>query len=348
MDTVTLNYEEYLLFTGWGEYTYANNTMTGRLKRLTKMGVHVVSSKGRAKKAEYILEIPKGFWRMLLIKSMWYTEVGADYISYLIDGRNVLKVNKGNIVLFDTEIYLELAEKHGATFESVKSTCIRIRNYLMELEYIRTDSHIKSHRVKESFLTNEWLISDDALHYDQSARDHWTAFIYKLLTMYQKINPTATALPMNIFGEKVHQFYSFGMAEKLDVNYYQVAKKTIVTDSMIDDIEHSRLVFLKTKNLSLVKEELFSRQRLYKEEKKNKDIQRKEEVKKHELEQKLTNDEWKEIKKQLFIIEGQNENKCPPRTVVQEEHSKRIMDELFGLFDEDLSSNSPSVITEYT
>ncbi|MFZ3591507.1 hypothetical protein ACOI1C_20335 [Bacillus sp. DJP31] len=332
MDTVTLDYKQYLAFTSWSEANYKNKTQTDKVTKLTNMGVQVVATLGRGKKAEYIITIPAGFWRMLLIKSMSYTEVGADYIDFLIEGRDVLNTEEGPIVRFDSEIYPELAAKHNVEVESVKTTCIRVRNFLKEHGYIRTATvdGMKTHRVKKSFLTKEWVTGTEALQFDQAARNHWIRYYREKLSLYKDIDPTATMLPMNVFGVEIRQIYSFGMKDKLDVYYYRVAKKTVVTDNMTADINYAHLSFLETRNLAEVLNELSRRQKLYRTQKKHRDEQK---VAANEQAQakKLSKEEREAIHKQMFVIEVQREINWTPPTKEQEERLMLAIEEALSL-----------------
>ncbi|NSL68291.1 hypothetical protein [Bacillus toyonensis] len=325
MDKITLTHEQYLSFTGWSERHALKQTVTDRIDRLTKMGMQEVTTNGRGKNATYTFIIPSEFWRLLLIPFMSYTAVGADYINYLLEGKDVLNTQEGIIVRFSTEIIQELAEIHNVDIEAVKTTCRRIRKHLTDCSYIRLDmpESVKSHRVKET-RDGGWMTGEKAFKYDQQARVHWTHFFHTKLAQYQEIEPTATKVPMYIFGAEAKRIYQVDMARWLEVEYYRVAKRTYITDNLTNDINYARQVFLETCNLSQVREELAHRQEQYKLEKLRRDEQKQLEKRQQE-ELAPSREEKKEIRERINEVVKSGEFVARMRTTEeQEEHDKLI------------------------
>lgn len=329
MDRVTLDYRGYLMFTGWSEGHYAKQIQSNRRAKLSKMGTQVVASTGKGKNASYVVDIPSGFWSMLLIPSMNYTAVGAEYINMLVEGRDKLHTDNGTIVKFNNEIYEELAEDYNADLEAVKATCKRIRNYLIDHGYIQRDLvHCeKTHRVKQQ--KNEgWTTGSAAIEYDKRARSIWYSFFQEKLSMYKEINPTATEVPLYIVGKELRELYSFGMKERLEVDYYRVAKKTNISDKLVSDLAYARHSFLKTLNLSQVREELAERQASYKIKKSLDD----ENVLK--LIKENTQPSQEEIaaeREAMNLIELKRETKWEPPTEEQKEKTRRAVEMAMSL-----------------
>ncbi|MCD4646905.1 hypothetical protein AR454_07745 [Bacillus mycoides] len=325
MDIVTLTHEQYLNFTGWSENHALKQTVQNRIDKLKKMGMQEITYLGRGKKTIYTFTIPSGFWRMLLIPTMSYTIVGADYINHLIEGKDIINKKKGILVRFSSEIIQELAEIHGVGAATVKTICGRIRKHLKACSYIRLDmpESIKSHRVKRT-RGDDWITGDDAFQYDQQARIRWTSFFRSKLAQYQQIEPTATKIPMYIFGAEAKRIYQADMARWLGVEYYRVAKPAYVTDNMTNDINYARQTFLVTHNLSQVKEELSSRQKQYQIEKQSRDEQN--ELKKRQ-DEALTpsKEERKEIQKRLDTIGKSSEVTTKMRTPQEQEELNKLM-----------------------
>lgn len=270
MDRVTLTHEQFLSFTGWSNNHALKKIQAERISKLENMGMQSVTSEGRGKKANYSFTIPSGFWRMLLIPSMAYTDIGVDYINHLIEGKNIMNTEEGILVRFSSEIYHELSEKYNAEYKGVEATCTRIRNFLKENDYIRTDSldAPKSHRVKKK---GSWLTGKQALMYDKEARSIWTNFFRSQLALYQEIVPEATQVPSYVYSTVATRMYQSDIARWLEVDYYRVAKLTTVTDNMIADINYARMEFLETLNLAEVLFELSRRQEQYREQKKRRE-----------------------------------------------------------------------------
>lgn len=274
MDRVTLTHEQFLSFTGWSEKHTLKKIQADRIRKLENMGMQSVTSEGRGMKANYSFSIPAGFWRMLLLKSsMAYTEIGVDYINHLIEGKDMMNTEEGILVRFNSEIYNELSEKYNAEYKGVEATCTRIRNYLMENDYIRTDSldAPKSHRVKTE---GSWVTGTQAIMYDQEARSIWTNFFRNQLALYQELHPEATQVPSYVYSAEAKRMYQSDIARWLEVDYYRVAKLTLVTDNMIADINYGRMAFLETHDLTEVRMELSRRQEHYRAQKQRREEQK--------------------------------------------------------------------------
>ncbi|WML40757.1 hypothetical protein RCG19_03435 [Neobacillus sp. OS1-2] len=224
-----------------------------------------VTTQGRGKKATYTFMIPDGFWRLILIPSMSFREWGAEYLNILIEGKGVHKAEGGILVKFSSEIMKELAEKYKQDYESVKSTCRRIRDVLKENGYISMDdpSVAKSHRVK-SKKTGEWMTGTYALMKDAEARAEWKNFFDIKLAHYQLIMPDAKTVPNYLIAAEASRIYRSDMARWLDVAYYRVAKRTYVSDNMTADINFAKFTFLETLDMGIVRNELERRQEQYK------------------------------------------------------------------------------------
>lgn len=326
MDRVTLNYERYLAFTGWSPKHYTKQTSAIRQAKLSKMGVQLLSITGKGRNAKYVIEIPYSFWRMLLIPTMSFTEVGATYINYLLDGRDKLNTVEGNIVRFDAEMYEELVKLCGTEYESVKSTCIRVRNCLKENGYIESAKiqGDKTHRVKKR-LKDGWVTGNEALEYNKKARAIWYSFFKEKVSMYQQIKPDATEVPIYLIRKEMRELYSFGMKEQLRVDYYRVAKKTCISKNLRADIQYARDTFLKTLNLAEVKATLSERQKIYRA---YKDRQEEEISDTRDIirNQQPTKEEMESEREAMKLIGLERESSCPPPTKEEQEEMMRFVE----------------------
>lgn len=227
----------------------------------------------------------------------------------------------------------ELAAKFGAEYEAVKATCTRIRNFLRDYDYILINSPAapKTHRVKKLF-SNEWLSNEEAVVYDQKARDIWTNFYKRKLNAYREIDPAADTVPHKLIAQEMKLLYSFGMKDKLDVEFYRVAKKTLITDRFTEDINYARTIFLKTLNLNDVRSELHIRQA---DHLSLQQIQKeRNEMNKTEFETAQPNkEELKELRQHMKLIEMQHELNWKPPTEEDERKMAMIIDELFPLIE---------------
>src|SRR5690606_24788191 len=184
-------------------------TVGGRTQKLQNMGAAVVSIADEGRRAEYTLQIPIGFWRMILIDGMSYTPIGAEYSHCIINGRDMVNTAQGAVAKFTIEPYTELATKYDAEFKAVEATCDRIRKYLREHGYISTDSSTKTHRVKISKLIggsfyDEWALGEEAIVYDQRVRAIWHSFYQKKLDTYRKIEPLAESVPTYLIANELN------------------------------------------------------------------------------------------------------------------------------------------------
>ncbi|WP_053375534.1 hypothetical protein [Paenibacillus sp. FJAT-27812] len=337
MDTVTLNHEQYLSFTGWSESHCMKQTVSTRRQRLEDMGADVVTVDGKGKGAIYTIRIPAGFYRMLLVDVMRYSPVGAEYIDMIMSGRDIVHCSEGSYVKFSVELYTELAAKYGLEYKAVEATCTRIRNFLHNNGYIVSDSPTKTHRVKRSKLVggrfvDEWVIGDEAVANDQKARDIWISFFKQKLDAYREIDPDANSIPHKLIGHEMKQLYSFGMKDKLNVEYYRVAKKTQATEALLADINYTRDTFLRTLDLGAVLTVLRDRQSEYRIRKQ----EQREQAQKNEVEIEATQptkDELEELRQRMKLIELQKESNCPPATEEQKQQLATIIDELFPLIE---------------
>ncbi|UDV99642.1 hypothetical protein FHQ13_020670 [Bacillus cereus] len=332
MNQVTLTHKEFLNFTGWNEPNALNKTVTERMTKLIKMGMQEVTTHGRGKKASYTFFIPSEFWNMQLIPSMSYTAVGADYIKYLIEDGDVFETQEGTIIKFHSEIMQELAEIHNVDIEAVKSTCGRIRKHLIDCSYIRTDidKRPKSHRVKKTRDGN-WVTGEDAFHYDQQARTHWTNFYRSKLAQYQAIEPTASEVPKYLIGDAAKKLYQVDIARWLGVEYYRVTKRDDITANLKNDITYARQAFLDTYNLTLVKEELTRRQKMYMLEKQYRDKQKQLE-KQLEKTSMLSSKEERKKNKALFNKVVENGEFAAKLRTAQDDELLRELDTVLHLF----------------
>lgn len=246
MYEVTLNHKQFCSFVKWDIDSALNKTVSDRVAKLEDMGMQNVSTEGRGKKANYTFSIPVGFWRMMLIPPMSYKEWGADYLNYLIEGKDIHNAEEGIIVKFNSEIYEELAMKHNAEYKAVEATCGRIRTYLAELGYIITDqaNAVKTHRVKDK--NGAWIKGSLAVQKDLEARDIWRNFYQAELALYRHIEPEATSVPSYLISAKASRMYKSDIARWLGFSYYRVAKQTHVTDNMVADINYAQCTFLET------------------------------------------------------------------------------------------------------
>lgn len=339
MDTVTLNHEQYLSFTGWSDSHCMKQIASVRRQRLEDMGAEVVTVNGKGRSANYIIRIPAGFYRMMLIDGMRYNPVGAEYIDMIIRGRDIVHCKEGSCVKFSVELYTELAAEFGLEYKAVEATCTRIRNFLHENGYITSDSPIKTHRVKKSIrvgdsFVDDWVIGDEAVVYDQKARDIWTSFYKQKLDAYREIDPDANSIPHKLIAQEMKLLYSFGMKDKLNVEYYRVAKKTQTTEAMLADINYIRDTFLRTLDLGAVRSELHVRQSEYRKRKQ----EQREQVLKNKAEFEATQptkEELEELRQRMKLIELQQESHCPPATEEQKQRLASIINDLFPLIEQE-------------
>ena len=269
MNQVTLNYEQLRAFCGWAESTARKKNPEKKMEHLRSMGMQEITIEGKGKKATFTFTIPNGYWRMALIPSMDYSEVAVDYINTLIEGKDILNTEDGILVLFGTEIYALLAKKHNMNYETVKTTCIRARKHLMEHDYIRNGGarDAKSHRVKRK-LEWGWQTGPQAIAYDTKARKVWKDFFDAQDEAYRRINPMAEKAPNWMYASEANELYAQGMARiHLNVDYYKVAKRTIINDNLVADINYMKLAFFESLDMGAVREELVERQEGYKRDK---------------------------------------------------------------------------------
>ncbi|MED1602418.1 hypothetical protein [Alkalihalophilus marmarensis] len=336
MDKVTLTHESYLSFTGWNHNHALKQTQSDRVNKLAKMGMKDITTEGRGKKATYTFIIPSGFWRMLLIPAMSYTKIGADYVTYLIEGKDLQRTDRGTLVRFGSEILIELARKHHAPYKRVEATCGSIKRHLLDHGYIYKDGNEgeKNHRVKKR-LDDGWVTGNEALMYDQMARKKWEEFFKRQLTLYQELCPGALHVPTYICAAEAKKIYQHDMARDLGVAYYKVAKRTNVTDNMISDINYVRQEFLSRQDLSAVRMELASRQEQYKAEKERRDDERKLRAE-QEKEAIPSKDERKGIKDKLTQIARSKKFSNRNMTQAQIEELDRAVAAAFDLSIEEL------------
>lgn len=330
MNQVILTHEQFLNFTGWSEPHALKKTVTERMTKLTKMGMQEVTTNGKGKKANYTFIIPSEFWNLLLIPSMSYTAVGADYIKYLIEGRDVFETQEGTIVKFHSEITQELAEAHNMDIEAVKTTCRRIRKHLIDCSYIRTDvdNRPKSHRVKKDRDGN-WIIGEDAFNFDQRARTHWTNFFRSNLAKYQQLEPKATKVPWYLLRDKATKLYRVDMARLLEVEYYRVTRRAYITDNIKTDINYARQAFLDTYNLDQVREALARRQNLYELEKQHRDEQKR--LEKQQEKASIPSKEERKKIKELFNKVVENGEFAAKMWTAQDDELLRELDTVLHL-----------------
>ncbi|MFD5021086.1 hypothetical protein ACFWMP_19445 [Paenibacillus sp. NPDC058367] len=339
MDTVTLNHEQYLSFTGWSESHCMKQIASARRQKLEDMGAEVVTVDGKGKSAIYTVRIPAGFYRMLLVDVMRYSPVGAEYIDMIMSDRDIVHCSEGSHVKFSVELYTELAAMYGLEYKAVEATCTRIRNFLYDNGYIASDSPTKTHRVKRSKLyvdkfIDEWVIGDEAVAYDQKARDIWTSFFKQKLHAYHEIDPDANSIPQKLIAREMKQLYSFGMKDKLNVEYYRVAKKTQTTEALLADINYAQDTFLKTLDLRAVHSVLRHRQSDYRKRKQ----EQREQVQKNKTEFEATQPTKKELedlRQRMKLIELQQESYCPPATKEQQQRLASIINDLFPLIEQE-------------
>ncbi|TKH20278.1 hypothetical protein FC697_18505 [Bacillus wiedmannii] len=331
MNQVTLTHKQFLNFTGWSEPHALKKTVTERMAKLTKMGMQEVTTNGKGKKANYTFFIPSEFWNLLLTPSMSYTAVGANYIKYLVEGRDVFETQEGTIVKFHSEITQELAETHNMGIEAVKTTCRRIRKHLIDCSYIRTDidNRQKSHRVKKTSDGN-WITGEDAFNYDQQARTHWTNFFRSNLAKYQKLEPEATKVPWYLLRDKATKLYRVDIARWLEVEYYRVTRRAYITDNIKNDINYARQAFLDTYNLAQVREELARRQNLYELEKQHRDEQKR--LEKQQEKTSIPSKEERQKIKEMFNKVAVNEEYAATLWTAQDDELSRELDTVLHLF----------------
>lgn len=267
MDKVTLTHEEYLSFTGWKNQYALKRTQKERMAKLKKMGMQEIKIEGKGTKSTYTFTIPTEFWGMLLIQNMTYSQIGADYINCFVKGNDVQKIGRVPLVKLGIEIIQEFAEKHGIEYKTAETTCVKIKKYLMEHDYLSVDESTKSHRVKEKY-SDEWVTGTRASSYDQEARRIWARVFNRYLTLYKNIDPEATSVPNFIMATEARKMYRMDMARFLNVDYYRIVKRTIPTNKLLNDINYARFTFLQTHNLEQIRLELKERQEQYQANKK--------------------------------------------------------------------------------
>jgi hypothetical protein len=333
MDAVTLNHDQFCSFVGWSSSYTLNQAQKDRLTKLKDLGMQSISIIGRGKKANYSFLIPAGFWKMSLIPSMAYKEWGADYLNYLIEGKDIHNTDEGILVKFNSEIYEELAEKHNVEYKAVEATCGRIRTYLSAHGYIITKpaNGVKTHRVKDQ--DREWITGPLAVQKDLEARNIWSQFFNTELARYKLIKPEATIVPKYLISAKASMMLKSDIARWLEVSYYRVSKRTHITDNMVADINYAQRTFLETLNMGIVIEEIACRQEHYRAiiaELKAQEERRKE----LEHSQEPSIEEQRAIRKQMDEAALETYN---PRNMTAEEKEEWekmydfIFEEVFGI-----------------
>ncbi|WP_110067099.1 hypothetical protein [Cytobacillus oceanisediminis] len=328
MDKVTLNYEQLRAFTEWGVATARKKNPMAKKKHLESMGMQDVEVVGKGTRATFTFTIPPGFWRMVLIPSMDYREWGVDYINILIEDGDILNTSDGILVLFATEIYETLAKKHQVDKETVKTTCTRLRGYLLKRDYIRNGGpqDLKSHRVKRKTEWG-WQKGPNAVMYDTRARKVWKDFFHRQNDLYRTYNPQAEKAPAYIYAQEARELYQKNMTFFLQVDYYRVAKRTITNDNLLADINYARSTFLETLDMGIVRKEIAKRQEEYMAEKERRDSAHKrylEEIKT----QMPSRDERKAIRDELKKIASSTSFQQRNMTQAQREELDRVMEEI--------------------
>ncbi|WP_191560678.1 hypothetical protein [Metabacillus idriensis] len=331
MDKVTLNYEQLRAFTGWGVTTARKKNPEDKQVHLENMGMQDVEVVGKGKKATFTFTIPSGFWRMVLIPSMEYREWGVDYINTLIEDKDILNTSDGILVLFATEIYDALAKKHKVDKETVKTTCTRLRAYLLKHDYIRNGGpqDLKSHRVKRKSEWG-WQKGPNAVLYDTKARKIWKDFFSRQNDLYRIYNPQAEKAPAYVYAQEARELYQKNMAYFLQVDFYRVAKRTITNDNLLADINYARLTFLETLDMGIVREEISSRQKEYMADKEQRDAAHKRYLEAYK-EQMPSRDERKVIRAELTKIARTTSFQQRNMTQAQRQELDRVMEEVLDM-----------------
>ncbi|WP_456273835.1 hypothetical protein [Bacillus sp. AK031] len=331
MDKVTLNYEQLLAFAKWS-HNYAKKLKPERKKELLEgLGMLDVMVFGIGKKATFTFTIPSWFWRMALIPSMEYREWGVDYINSLLEDKDILNTDYGVLVLFSTEIYEALAKKHKVDTETVKTTCTRIRAYLLKRDYIRYGGpqDLKSHRVKRKTEWG-WQMGPNAIIYDTKARKIWKDFFRMQNNLYRKYNPKAEKAPAYVYAHEARMLYQRNMSLALQVDYYRVAKRTITNDNLLADINYARQTFLETLDMNHVRKEIDSRQDEYIAEKERRDAAHKrilEEMRK----QMPSREERKAVREKLKKIASSTSFQQRNMTQAEREELERLMEKVLDI-----------------
>lgn len=328
MDKVTLNYEQLRAFTGWKVTTARKKNPEDKQVHLENMGMQDVEVVGKGKKATFTFTIPSGFWRMVLIPSMEYREWGVDYINILIEDGDILNTSDGILVLFATEIYETLAKKHKVDKETVKTTCTRLRGYLLKRDYIRNGGpqDLKSHRVKRKTEWG-WQKGPNAIMYDTRARKVWKDFFHRQNDLYRTYNPHAEKAPAYIYAQEARELYQKNMAFFLQVDYYRVAKRTITNDNLLADINYARLTFLQTLDMGIVRKEIAKRQEEYMAEKEHRDLAHKRYLEEMKT-QMPSREERKAIRDELKKIASSTSFQQRNMSQAQRDELDRVMEEI--------------------
>lgn len=260
MKKVTLNNLEIQLFINMNEAQISKKGRQEVINKLTTMGMKNIEIEGRGKNATYTFDFPERFGELLMLPKQrlpQYSMIEIECIDLLIKGNE-----RDNLVLFLDELIREIATKHGAEYEAVKTKFRRVKSHLLDCGLILPSK--KSHRVK---VDDKWVTGKRALNLNDEIKNIWKKTYRRQLAQYQQLFPNAERVPKWMFRSENQQLALSSIPRWFSVDCYKVAKGYVVDERLLSDIQYANDAILQTFNLNEVRNEISRRQKKYKEEK---------------------------------------------------------------------------------
>ncbi|RTQ92245.1 hypothetical protein [Lysinibacillus telephonicus] len=260
MKKVTLNNLEIQLFINMNEAQISKKGRQAVINKLTTMGMKNIQIEGKGKNASYTFDFPDRFGELLMLPKQrlpQYSMIEIECMDLLIKGNE-----RDGLVMFFDELIKEIATKHGAEYEAVKTKIRRIKSHLMDCGLIQPNN--KSHRVK---VDDEWVTGKRAFAIHGEIKNVWKKTYIRQLEEYQQLYPNAESVPKWVFKSENQQLAISTIPRWFSVDCYKVAKGYVVDERLLSDIQYANDAILQTFNLDAVRNEISRRQKKYKEEK---------------------------------------------------------------------------------
>ncbi|WP_257351448.1 hypothetical protein [Pseudalkalibacillus decolorationis] len=256
MTSVTLDYQQVLLFTGLSESTVEAKGQKALVDKLKAMGVENVNKEGRGKKTVYRLMIPSYFWTILMIPTK-HSAVSVDIMKLLIDG-NVQYIDGQALHLFIKEMLTVISLKHQVKYATVEKAYNRIKRYLVKHDLLSTSEN-KSHRIMRD---GKWIDGKRAIEISNQIKSLWRR-------MFERLKVNNVTDRKKIQAECNWQRDFIIRAHNADA--YKVTKLWTPNPNLIRDIRWAEAAFYAGANLVQIKREIEDRHSKYEVDKKNAD-----------------------------------------------------------------------------
>lgn len=267
MNTVVLNYGQVLSFTQLKQGYITKNGQKAIFRKLTNMGMCNINVTGRGKSVIYQFEIPNSFWKLLQVPSIKfktdenYFNVLSEVMDMILDGT----ICSDGIVDFHSVFIAKIASKYEKNYKAVEYHASKIKSHFNKCGLLAT--HKKSHRIKFNEMKT-WATGTVALKYDEKIKEMWKDFFAKHFKFYKATklyNGYDQSIPYYLIKRYADEFRYY-IIDLLRLDAYKVAKEVTATNELLDDIEWSRETFFRTLDMDLVRSEIRSKHKTYKEE----------------------------------------------------------------------------------